>query len=807
MAVNWYLAKRLSGIALLLALSQFFLQAAALPPVVCPAGGPIGNVDLRVRSLRGRGETVPLRTINRLEEGDAIVYYPILRSGEERKGKVGMVLVPAHPAEGEDHLIILEPKEAKERQEWTVPTRIAVAAFVYGPTGLNRGKVKNFLSRDHELIAQLADYAEKTAQAEALISTLSSTNSSAASVQSALQGMSSRYGLTMSLDRSASADQQMMAVFRTLNPTIASYDPIAPQRTLQVSQTAGLATSIAALFFGNPVGLAAGGTAMALQLRSMAFPNAEFRSSFAQTLPGDGLALCGPRNPVGPHTKVAYLWATRIPNIGPPKLTIERGNSLPIGIKSPVPVSSPDWKFVERARLWKLHPVEGGSDISIKVQKLDALKMLELDIPADVTPGKYQLAALWDWESFTVNGNVDIRSFSNLAETRLAKASQDSLIAKTGKIPLTLEGADFEFVSKVQIEKIGDKFSSPTPVPFLLARGLREGPQDRMDIQLNTSDLDPGVYQLMITQADAKSDKIEIKILPEPPKVENLPVTLYQGNFGGSFVLKGRRLDLIDRIEIANGTVMLGPAFPGQTERDMNFKLESEIPAGTSIAARAYVKDRYEPIAIPNAIRIGGPRPRLIGATVSKPSEQPVDLEPGELPGGIYLSAMLRVENLQQNSSVKLGCEQPNTTVVKLQLGQQYGAVSLQQVAADQLYLSFDTGVWFNRCRLQARVSNVNEGDSDPFDMGTIVRVPGIDYVDFGSDGSATLTGQNLETIERIGWTSEFGESVTELPLPLASDSKRQTLHVPLGKPPEKESRVYVWLRGEAKPRATKFRT
>ena len=37
-------------------------------------------------------------------------------------------------------------------------------------------------------------------------------------------------------------------------------------------------------------------------------------------------------------------------------------------------------------------------------------------------------------------------------------------MAKTGKVPLTLEGADFEFVTKVEIEKINDKFSVPALV-------------------------------------------------------------------------------------------------------------------------------------------------------------------------------------------------------------------------------------------------------------------------------------------------------------------------------------------------------
>ena len=305
------------------------MRAAAPPPLVCPAGGPIGSVDLRVAPGRPGLEPLPLRSINRLEEGDVVQYRPILRSGEERKGEVVLVLVPAKKSEDEDKVIILEPKPAGQAQEWKVPARVSVVAYVYGPAGLNREKVREFLSRDEELVAQLADYAAKTAQTEALIAALSNPNTPGANVQSALDGFSSQYGTGTAIDHTLTGNQQAMALLRSLNPAVAGYDPITPQRNQQVGQTAGLATSVAALFFGNPVGLAAGGTAMLLQLRAIAFPNSEFRSSFAELMPNDGLGLCGRRDPALPHTRVAYVWASRVPNVGPPQLAIEKENSVP----------------------------------------------------------------------------------------------------------------------------------------------------------------------------------------------------------------------------------------------------------------------------------------------------------------------------------------------------------------------------------------------------------------------------------------------------------------------------------------------
>ena len=55
-------------------------------------------------------------------------------------------------------------------------------------------KVADFLARDDDLIAQLADYTEKTAHTEALISAQSAPVSASANVQSALQGFSSSTG-------------------------------------------------------------------------------------------------------------------------------------------------------------------------------------------------------------------------------------------------------------------------------------------------------------------------------------------------------------------------------------------------------------------------------------------------------------------------------------------------------------------------------------------------------------------------------------------------------------------------------------
>src|SRR3954464_3375652 len=247
--------------------------AAASPSsamATCPAGGPLGAMELQVAS--GKNQPLPFLNIVHLTEGDVVRYTPLDRGREKRSGEVSLVLVPTRIS-GKDELIITDAREAAKPQEWKIPQTIALAVFVYGPQGLSKKKVKNFLSQDESLVAQLAEYADKTAQTQALISALSNASSSSASVNAALSGFASQYGVSVQLDKNAPPATQAQALFAAMNPQLASYNPVAGSSATVAGQTASLATAAASLFFGSPVGLLAGGTSMLLGLRSMAFPD------------------------------------------------------------------------------------------------------------------------------------------------------------------------------------------------------------------------------------------------------------------------------------------------------------------------------------------------------------------------------------------------------------------------------------------------------------------------------------------------------------------------------------------------------
>ncbi len=783
------------------------VEQAEIPPSFCPAGGPLGDVELLVESSRGESP-LPLRTINRLSEGDQVLYQPVLRGKAKRHGEVALVLVPsAHP--GQRELVVTDPKSAAQPQHWTIESTAAIAAFVYGPEGINGKKVKNFLSQDDRLIAQLADYAEKTAQTEQLIAALESNESSAATVNAALNGFASQYGLGVQIDKSAPPNQQAQVLFQTLNPALASYDPLQPSASARFGQTASVATAVATLFFGSPVGLAAGGTAMLLDLKALAFPGTQFRTSFAIPLPDQTLNLCGRRDPAPPHTKVAYIWAIRVPNTRPPTIKIQKTDYLPIGEKSTLPVEVPDpqWKYLERSRGWTLD--RDKSSVGIPVIKLANQRSLELDLTkANLVAGDYKLSGFWDWQRFTTEGVIHVRSFSDLTKARVEPVSQDKLIAKSGKVVATLTGVDFEFINKVQIKKVGDEFAAPAPIPFKLTKGIREGEQDTMDVQINTADLDTGEYQLLLQQQDNKAQPVGVKVLSSPARITNLPLTINQGVPVQTYELTGTNLDLISKIEVSGATVTLGPADPDK--RKVEIRMLGAHDPGTSSDMKVYIRDRNEPLTFNNALQISGPLPVITGSTISAPGGMAVALRDGEIPAGYNLSTMLKVQNIQSSSMLAVSCEADSNPRLTLRIGEQNPVARLQQLAPDQLFLSADTSSWPAGCIAMATLSN---GDSEihaqPFNLGKVIRLPQLDSTKLtGEDaGDGThvvqITGRNLETIEKVGWDGNAGMSVLGLPAPILGQGQEQLLRAKLPPPPASSTTLYIWLRGEQAPRQT----
>jgi hypothetical protein len=596
---------------------------------------------------------------------------------------------------------------------------------------------------------------------------------------------------------------------------LSTYDPLSSSTAARAGQTASLATTAATLFFGSPVGLAAGGTAMLLDLRSIAFPDTQFRASFAQPLKDSGVNLCGQPGPTPPHTRVAYIWASRIPNAQLPAIRIGDANFVPPGQKTPIPVDVPDlsWKYLERARGWELRDAQQ-KKTPISVAKLGNQKALEVDVKTEIPPGEYTLEGYWDWSHFEATGKVHVAQLSDFSKARVASTSQDKLIARSGKLAVTLEGSDFEFTTKVELRKVNDEFATPEGVRFVLAKGLRMGPQDHIDVQIDTTGLVPGPYELLLSQQDGKSHPVNFTILPDPPRIGNLPIIVNQDSAKQRFLLKGERLGLIAKLEAPGAVLNLEPADLNQpgadtTERNLTVEFKTPPEAGKTLPLKAYLTDRSEPLTFTGGLEITGPRPAIASSKLSLPTGMAIAMGSGEFPAGYTLNAILDVKNIERTSVLRLICADRPGEQAALHVGEQTGSSSLQQLSADQLFLAFDTGNLPAGCSLQAEIDNERGGRSNPSTLANMLRIPRIDSFvlsDNPSQGSPRpylLTGQNLETIERTGWDENNGAKVSSLPAPLPGPGLKQSLQLLLPDPPKPQATLYVWLRGDPHARAT----
>ncbi len=67
---------------------------------------------------------------------------------------------------------------------------------------------------------------------------------------------------------------------------------------------------------------------------------------------------------------------------------------------------------------------------------------------------------------------------------------------------------------------------------------------------------------------------------------------------------------------------------------------------------------------------------------------------------------------------------------------------------------------------------------------------------------AGTVTGEDLQLIEKTGWNAKHGYPVQGIPTPVASDPAQQTLDIALPwPPPNPQAPLYIWVRGETEAR------
>jgi hypothetical protein len=770
------------------------VEPHASQPLPCAGNTDVGTFRLYLLPEKG-DQALDVKNANRISAGSRLVCEPVRRPDSAgSKGEVAIVLVAVHAP----HIQVLDPKKATARAEWKVAHDASIVALVYGPGGLSIGKVKSLVDKHEELLTELADYADKTQQVEALVASMSAADQTGSNVNAAISGFSKRYGVTMSkLDPKAAGDQQASTLLTALMPSMTTYDPLASKQTV-MQQSAGLAASVAGLFFGTPVGLAAGGAALLQNMRTLMFPNTDFRTAFSQAnAPSNAVALCAKTQAAKSRTKVAYLWAHRVSNLPKPTVALEGETHLPLGSKSAVKLRAANGSSVgdmRPARDWRLIPASGGAAVPVAAAVTTG-GTFEVDLAkSKATPGDYTLAASWDWETFPVPGQVHLHPYSILSKAKIDPDSHDKLLEGSGTVPATFVGPDFEFVEKAAVEKLPRRVPNPSEVPFTLSRGKRGGVQDKIVVELNTAAR--GEYRLLLAQADGLTHEVPFTVQPPLPNLVPLPIYLNLGEATQTIRLAGVGLERIEAVSTPAGTV-----------NGLTIALKDGLKAGERYPLTMKVRGLEHPVTLPNAIEIAGRRPHIASVRKSLPAGLGITLRDAELPAGIEVGVALTVENLPDRTdahpALTVGCKGDRARQPMPLTG-----------SGGLYFLTLDPGtVGGPGCRLNAIVSVSPEGASEAFSLGRVVRVPKLEQFTLSDEQvepgtyAGILKGKDLDTIEKVGWEGTTGLRVTGIPTPVPGELQKQTLRIVLPWPsPAPHAPVYLWLRGEHAARASVVR-
>ncbi len=227
----------------------------------------------------------------------------------------------------------------------------------------------------------------------------------------------------------------------------------------------------------------------------------------------------------------------------------------------------------------------------------------------------------------------------------------------------------------------------------------------------------------------------------------------------------------------------------------------------------AFAQDQRKPEVMAGAVHVKGPAPKILGSKTSLPPQANIPLREGEL---------LKPRELRERQSggeecragdartVRLRCAKSAEGAITLRVGEKSDNGSAQALSADELFVSFDPGTWQAGCGVTAVLDNGGSGQSKPFVLGKVVRLPHVEAFELteeknGDNYIGKLTGSDLENIAQVGWNADHGIPVAGLPTPVGGDkARKQVLGVELPWPsPSPHAPLFVWFRGETDGRAT----
>ena len=603
---------------------------------------------------------LPIRSLNNIAANSKITYDPVqLPDSLKKNGKLTLVVAPADADQrAVAGATVLEPKLAGSNGEWTAPYRIGTLLVVFAPQGLDEKRVTNLISRDEELIEDLARYAERTVQLESTIETLNLLEDEE---ENAVEDPAR-------VQRgSTPVEQALLTLTRALNPASTYFNPLSTGPIVGSQTRSGQA---AVAFFDNAGGLFPGGGALSMA-KSWLMPDSEFRTVYAETAPPDGLTLCAQKTLTRTRNRVVYLWGYQLTNSNAPKFSQGANVTLASGARSTVSIKTAniaEWPLLDRVRDWRLVPAGSGSGSGVReipvTMRTVARGWAEIDLrKAEVPAGSYQLRGKWDWETVNVQGTWRVSPTGDLKQARLSADSASRLVEESGMAPVELEGADFQFVERVRLKRAGALGAMNTELEFRLPNGYRGGQQNKLQLEINTAAFHAGNYLLSVDQVNGKTADIPLKIVPAPARITNLPIRINLGEAQQRVTLRGSDLDRIPAtIESPEG-VRVQMLDGSDTERDAMVTLL----ASTKLAKGARVRTQSG-----LAFQVAGPKPRVTAAVATLADDLPATVREGELPSGSLVSFTIRAENVEAPASLVADCSDATKSLggLRIRLGE-----------------------------------------------------------------------------------------------------------------------------------------
>ena len=745
---------------LLTAISSAYATAEPL----CPGGSAVAHFRLQVQRP-GESRWLALETLHALKKNDTVSYVPSDPLPGEDQSKAEVVLLLA-PQEGQA-LIVLERKPALGRQRWKMPVDVAVVAVAYGPNGWRGDRLEKLLRRDPEMLTQLAAYGARTNQVEELVDAMARRDPQ--NMEAALRGLAAGGAGGARLDRNATVDQQTLTMMRTLNPALATYDPLAAEPKVRWQQSAGLAAAVAGLFLGNTVAVAATSATLFLNLRTVAFPRTEFRSALRR----EG-ALCG-KPGAGSGVRFAYLWARRLPSGAVPELEMTEAGHWAIGMPGKVAFAGgtaelgqmQSWRWVDAAG--ETMPVVG------------AVREGILHVTKAPPPGTYSLAGDWDWEPVRSTAVVTVYAWPEWVAMGLDAASADALQAGKGRVRLRLTGSDFQFVTRVEIATMTDRLAEAVVARFVAAKG----PVRELEIEVDTDRVREGAHRISLTRVDGATHSFAAMVHGELPSLAGLPMVVRQNGEAQRLRLTGERLGEVERWEVAGGTVEWA-----RERQEVILRLSPGIATNTTERQlTAWIGGRNLPLRWANAVRV--------------------------LPAAVSVVAVQRAA--REIGSVELTdseVEAEELVSVAVRLSGPLAAGPPRTVRCGTMERTEQTGPaeWFLVVRPEAKPGCVVAVELEPggaeVALGRVIRRPDLTGFVMTEESAGAgrfwgeLSGKFLERIERVGWNGQEGVAVVELP---TGGGHKLRIEVPWPAPTP-HAPLYVWLRGESSGRKTRLK-